>query len=199
MTSVFLMMTRTNTKNQNTWKKKSDALSALGIICLWRRIMPTKPKIKITDNTALRAEIDNLYERTGQLHLAQWSLSMAKRILKIADIDFLSVDAIAEGFKVNELWQEGKVRMYDVRQASFRVHQIARNCENEIKKAALRTAGQAIGSGHMKEHAMVASDYAIKTIGLLNANNMEAITDERLWQLEELKNTMKKREKQMYY
>jgi len=38
----------------------------------------------------------------------------------------------------------------------------------------------------MKEHAIVASDYAIKTIGLITNNNMDAITKERKWQLNEL-------------
>ena len=40
--------------------------------------------------------------------------------------------------------------------------------------------------GHMIEHAMVASDYAIKTIGLITNNDIDAITKERKWQLNEL-------------
>nr|WP_308743365.1 hypothetical protein [uncultured Anaerocolumna sp.] len=40
----------------------------------------------------------------------------------------------------------------------------------------------------MREHAMVASDYAIKTIDLISSNDIEAITKEREWQLNELKN-----------
>nr|WP_251006159.1 hypothetical protein [Carnobacterium sp. ISL-102] len=39
----------------------------------------------------------------------------------------------------------------------------------------------------MREHAMVASDYAVKTIGLLNSNNINAVTHEREFQLNELK------------
>ena len=149
--------------------------------------MPTKPKIKIKDDTGLRGKIDLLYDGAEQIHLAQWSLAMAKHILEIADIDYLAVDEIINGFKVNEMWQESKARMHDVRQAGFKVHQLARSCEDEIKKTALRTAGQAIGSGHMREHAMVASDYAIKTINLLHPGDMEAVSLERLWQLNELK------------
>ena len=57
--------------------------------------------------------------------------------------------------------------MHDVRQAGFRIHKIARENNSEIKKTALRAAGQAVASGHMREHAMVASDYAVKTIGLI--------------------------------
>ena len=149
--------------------------------------MTTKVKIKIKDNSELREKIDELYEKISQVDLAKWSLLMAKHILVIADIDYNLIDAIVDGFMVNELWQTGNARMHDVRQAGFKIHKIARECESEIKKTAFRVTGQAVASGHMREHAMVASDYAIKTIGLISSNDIDAITFEREWQLNELK------------
>ena len=148
--------------------------------------MVTQVKIKIKDNVKLRFEIDELYENLSQIDLAKWSLKIAKRILRVADIDYKNIDVIVEGFKINELWQKGKVRMHDVRQVGFKIHKLARNSNSEIQKSAFRTVGQAVASGHMKEHAIVASDYAIKTIGLITNNNMDAITKERKWQLNEL-------------
>lgn len=149
--------------------------------------MPTKVKIRIKDNNELRKEIDELYENMDQISLAKWSLSMAKHILEIADIDYKIIPEIIEGFKINELWQVQEARMHDVRQAGFKIHKVARECDSEIKKTALRVVGQAVGTGHMKEHAMVASDYAIKMIGLMSSNNIESITLERQWQLNEIK------------
>ena len=149
--------------------------------------MTTKVKIKIKDNSELREKIDELYEKISQVDLAKWSLLMAKHILDIADIDYNLIDAIVDGFMVNELWQTGNARMHDVRQAGLKIHKIARECESEIKKTAFRVTGQAVASGHMREHAMVASDYAIKTIGLISSNDIDAITFEREWQLNELK------------
>ena len=149
--------------------------------------MSTKVKIKIEDNSELRTKIDELYEKTNQVDLAKWSLLMAKHILDIVDIDYHSVEEIVNGFKVNELWQIGEARMYDVRQAGFKIHKLARDSDSEIKKTALRVVGHAVGSGHMREHAMVASDYTIKTINLISPNDFDAITKEREWQLNELK------------
>ncbi|MEX1377470.1 MAG: putative immunity protein [Eubacteriales bacterium] len=149
--------------------------------------MPTKTKIKIVDNNQLRGEIDELYKKTSQVDLAKWSLSIAKHILDIVGIDYNSVDDIVDGFHINELWQLDKARMHDVRQAGLKIHKLARECDDEIQKTALRVAGQAVGSGHMREHSMVASDYAVKTIGLLNSNDVKTITREREWQLNELK------------
>ncbi len=128
-----------------------------------------------------------MYEKMNQINLAKWSLSLAKHILSIVDIDDESIDEIREGFKVNELWQIHKARMHDVRQAGFKIHKVARECDSELTKTALRVVAHAVASGHMKEHSMVASDYAIKVIGLINSNKMEAATLERKWQLEEMK------------
>jgi len=94
-------------------------------------------------------------------------IAKAKHILDMVGIAYTSIDEIGEGFKTNELWQAGQARMHDVRQAGFKTHKLARECADEMKKTALRVAGQAVGSGHMKEHAMVASDHAVKAIGLL--------------------------------
>lgn len=149
--------------------------------------MATKLKINIQDNSELRKEIDEVYENMSQVNTAKWSLSIAKHILEMVDIDYETVDEISEGFKANELWQIEKASMHHVRQAAFKIHKLAREANSQIKEASLRVVGQAVSSGHMKEHAMVASDYAIKTVGLINEGSLEAITRERQWQLNEVK------------
>ena len=148
--------------------------------------MPMKVKIKITDNSAYRAKLEQYYETVSHVNLSKWSLMVAKHILEVAGIDYHLNTALADGFTINELWQGGKATVYEVRQAGLAIHKAARESGSEIEKTALRAAGQAVSSGHMKEHAMVASDYAVKTIGLLSSNNLTAITAERQWQLAEL-------------
>ena len=149
--------------------------------------MPTKLKIKIVDNSKRRKEIDEIFENMNQVSIAKWSLSMAKHTLKMVHIDCETVEEIKEGFRINELWQIQEARMHDVRQAGFKIHKLTRENDSEINKIVLRVVGQAVGSGHMKEHAMMASDYAVKTIGLISSNNLKSITLEREWQLNEIK------------
>ncbi len=161
--------------------------------------MPTKAKIKIEDNGELRLKIDELYEKTSQIDLAKWALLLAKHILDIAEIDYHSINAIINGFKVNELWQVGEARMHDVRQAAFKIHKIARASDSEITKTALRVVVQAVGTGHMREHAMVVSDYAIKTIYLICPNDFSAINQERKWQYNELKKFTEKNQDSLLY
>ncbi len=75
---------------------------------------------------------------------------LAKHILNIVQIDYKSIEEIMNGFQVNEQWQAGNARMFDVRQASFKIHQIARNSDTKIIETPLRVVGQAVASGHMQ-------------------------------------------------
>ena len=149
--------------------------------------MATRVKIKIDDNSSLREELDAIYEEKTQAQLAQWALQLAKHILVLFDYNIASDEIMQNGFSVNEAWQKGEARMYHVRQAGFKVHQLAKDCSDKGIQAAFRAAGQAIGTGHMREHAMVASDYAIKAINIKFPNDKEAVTRERYWQIETLR------------
>lgn len=150
-------------------------------------IMATKTKIRIIDNIGLRAEIDELYEQISQINLAKWAINCAKHILPLADFEKNDFSTVEFGFKTNELWQIGKASVHEVRQEGFKIHKIARQCKFEIAKNAIRTVGQAVSVGHMRGHAMVCSDYAIKTIQLAFPDQLDKITQERQWQLNELK------------
>ncbi|HLO59892.1 MAG TPA: hypothetical protein VK179_14185 [Bacteroidales bacterium] len=149
--------------------------------------MATKTKIKIIDNTNLRAEIDELFEQTSLINLAKWAIKCAKHVLSFTESEKIDMTAIENGFKINELWQIGNASVHEVRQAGFKIHEVARQCKSEIAKNAIRTVGQAVGVGHMREHAMVCSDYAIKTIQLAFPDQLDKVTQERQWQLNELK------------
>ena len=148
----------------------------------------SKVKIKINDVDELRNELDKIYESSSQVDLAKQSISLAKHIFYTIKVDYKNNNVVLNGFKVNENWQIGEARMYDVRLAGFKVHELAKNESFSIKSTAFRVAGQDVGSGHMRERAMVASDYAIKVINLLYPNELYQVKEERIWQINELKN-----------
>jgi hypothetical protein len=148
--------------------------------------MTTKPKIKIVDNEKLRFEIDKIYEQSSQVIVVSWAIKIAKHILNIVRIDYRFINEIVEGFDIVEQWKSGKVIMHELRQAGFKIHKLAREVKDDTLKNVYRVIGQAVSSGHMKEHAIVASDYAVKVIGLLSSNSIESIEEDRQWQLQEL-------------
>ena len=140
----------------------------------------TKIKIKIVDDTELRKELDMEYDFSSQEQLCKYALLLAHHILKLINYPDMDNETIKEGFFINEQWQKGNVRVHDVRQIDFKIHQMAKSSEDDIISTALRIVGRAVATGHMKEHAMVASDYAVKVINLLCPNNMDAVKKERL-------------------
>lgn len=150
--------------------------------------MATRTKIKIVDNIELRKILDDEYEKTSQIKLCKYALLLATHILTMIDYDDMNNPIITNGYVVNEKWQKGTVRMHDVRQAGFQIHQLAKNERDIVIQTSLRVVGQVVATGHMREHAMVASDYAIKVINLLFPNDVNAVKQERLWQIETLNN-----------
>ena len=63
---------------------------------------------------------------------------------------------------------------------------MARASGNAIARAAWRVAGHAVATAHMREHAMVASDYAVQVVSLLHPDSMDEVRKERLWQIRHL-------------
>jgi len=152
-----------------------------------RLMVATKVKIKINDIPELRATLDAICEEKTQLQLAQWAVKLAEHTLTLVGYNYVADPVIQSGLDTNRQWQTGAVRMFDVRQAGFKVHQLAKACNDPIIQAALRVAGQAVGTGHMREHAMVASDYTIKAINLKYPGDISAVKAEREWQIKTLK------------
>lgn len=151
----------------------------------------TKPKIKINDDSKLREVLDQEYETASQIQLCKYALMLAAHIRELVESSNLDNEIIEEGLFINEQWQKGNARVHDLRQASFKIHKLAKTSEDALISTTLRVIGHAVAAGHMKEHAMVASDYVVKVINLKYPMDMEAVKKERLWQIDELKEIKK--------
>lgn len=149
--------------------------------------MATRTKIKISDDIELRKLLDAEYERASQVKLCKYALLLATHILTVIGYKDMKNPIIQAGYAVNESWQKGNARMHDVRQAGFQIHRLAKSSPDIVTQTALRAVGQAVATGHMREHAMVSSDYAIKVINLLFSDDINAVRQERVWQIEHLK------------
>ena len=147
----------------------------------------TRAKIKIVDDARLREELDREYETSSQVQLCRYALLLASRILAMVNDPALDNDTVKEGFLINEQWQKGNASVHDVRQVCFKIRQLAKTSEDMTVSTALRVAGHAAATAHMREHAMVASDYAVKVINLLYPDCMNMVITERQWQISQLK------------
>lgn len=148
--------------------------------------MEDRAKIKINDNINLRHKLYMDYCLASKMQIAKWSIDLAKHILVLANSDDINKDIIQEAIEINLLWQNNDAKVNEVRQASLRIHKLARESKDEPLSSILRVVGHSIATGHMKEHGMVASDYAIKCINLAFPNDNKAVIKEREWQIKRL-------------
>ena len=127
----------------------------------------TRRKIKLLDSDDLRKQLDSYYQAASQETCARFGRDLVEHLIELT------------GFKVG---QEPDVEAgWAVSQA--RLAGQAKQAENPIEQVLLRVIGHAVATAHMKEHAMVASDYAIKLINLAYPDDLAAVQKERQWQL----------------
>jgi len=145
-----------------------------------------KSKLRIQDEPALRQELETLILSSSQALLVEWSIDVARRNLKVVELSELETKTIDAAFKTAIAKTKGEKKAYDVRVAGFAVHQLVDSVQDPIKISILRVCGQAVGVAHMREHAQVMADYAIKAINQKHPGDLEAVANERRMQIDSL-------------
>jgi hypothetical protein len=138
---------------------------------------------KIDDIPELKEQLIGIFESKSHKDISRYSLLLAEHILSLTNtpID----DAIQKCFDTSKKWQDGKAKFQEARQVDFMIHRLARMEKDPIK--VLRVMGQVAATPHVKRHALIASDYAIKLINLMYPKNFEEVAKERKIQIELMK------------
>ncbi|WP_248548676.1 putative immunity protein [Paenibacillus odorifer] len=145
----------------------------------------TSPKIKIIDNHELRNLLEVMLENLPQKFLAKWALKVAVEHLDHLVQQLVNDPRIDLGIETLEKRITGEIRAFDLRKVGFIVNELAKESTTEASKYAARSFAQAIATGHMRGHAMVCSDYAVKLVNYISDHSSvaEAATKERERQL----------------
>ncbi|MNO34128.1 hypothetical protein D3C76_241560 [compost metagenome] len=146
----------------------------------------SSPKLKIGDNIALRNQLEETLEKLPQKDLAKWALRVAVEHLKHLDQHLVNDPRIDLGIETLEKRITGDIRAFDLRKVGFIVNELAKESTSEPSKYAARSFAQAIATGHMRGHAIVSSDYAVKLVNYISKNDdsvAETATKERERQL----------------
>ena len=149
------------------------------------------PKIKVIDNIELRNEIEVMLEKMSQKLLARWALKVAEKYLNHLDSHLKNDPRINLGIETLEKRIEGSISAYDLRKVGFVVNELAKESKTDVSKYSARSLAQAIATGHMRGHALVSSDYAIKAVNLLTESSLAASTNERERQLKIINELLK--------
>lgn len=120
-----------------------------------------------------------------QTKLAIWARRNAEKFLNRLDIGNLNLqlEILKTTSKTLEERVSGQLSAYELRQAGFLANSLSKESRTEVSRLAAKIYAQAIATGHMRGHAIVSSDYAIKLINIEHPKNPEKVIEERQAQI----------------
>lgn len=139
----------------------------------------------IDDDIELRKELYNIFESKSHKDIAKYSLLLGRHILDITNTQ--TCEEITQAFEISQKWQDGKAKFADARAAAIRLHRLAHNEEDPITEKVYRVMVQVAATPHVKNHAMIASDYAVKLISQIYPDNIDEVSKERQTQIKLMK------------
>ena len=149
-------------------------------------ILPSPYKLKIMDDSEKRLELELVLEELSQGQLARWAMKMALSFIALIDAEDES-EKQRILTQVREVFQarlDGRASAYELRTAGFLANKLSQQAQSQIGKYAARVFAQAVATGHMRGHAIVAADYAIKVRNLRSPDDLQRAGKEREGQIE---------------
>lgn len=143
--------------------------------------LPSPYKLKILDDGQKRLELEQILVRLPQKQLAQWAMQHATRFIALIDIgdDLKKQQILTQVQEVFEARLAGNVSAYELRKAGFLAQQLSQQAKSPVSKYAARVFAQAVATAHMRGHAIVSADYAVKVANLLSPADIVAVRKER--------------------
>ena len=132
---------------------------------------------KLDDIPDLKEKLIAIYETKSHQAVSRYSLLLAEHILSLTNTP--TNETIESCFTVSRAWQRGEAKFQEARQVAFALHRLAREEADPVRVKVYRTLGQVAATPHVKRHALVASDYAIKLINLLYPKDLDEVRKER--------------------
>ena len=148
--------------------------------------LPSPYKLKILDDGRKRLELEQILVQLPQKQLAQWAMQHATRFMALIDIgdDLKKQQILTQVQEVFEARLAGKVSAHELRKAGFLAQKLSQQAKSPVSKYAARVFAQAVATAHMRGHAIVSADYAVKVINLQSPDDMQAVVCERKQQIE---------------
>ncbi|MBP2622368.1 putative immunity protein [Streptococcus oricebi] len=148
--------------------------------------LPSPYKLNILDDGQKRLELEQILVQLPQKQLAQWAMEHATRFIALIDIggNLKKQQILTQVQEVFEGRLAEKVAAYELRQAGFLAQKLSQQAKSPVSKYAARVFAQAVATAHMRGHAIVSADYAVKVINLQSPDDMQAVISERKQQIE---------------
>jgi hypothetical protein len=129
------------------------------------------------------------YAKQDQRLMATWAADCAERVLLLFEQAYPEDNRPRKAIEVCRTWvHTGVFQMASIRGASLAAHAAARTAKaNTAACFAARTAGQAVATAHVPQHAFGSAYYALKAIAAADPAHAEAeVTKEHEWQAQHI-------------
>ena len=132
---------------------------------------------KLDDMSGLKGTLIAIYETKSHRDVSRYSLLLAEHVLALSGMP--RNETIDSCFSVSRAWQAGTAKLQEARQVAFALHRLAREEPDPVYVLVYRTLGQIAATPHVKRHALVASDYAVKLINRMYPGDLEKVREMR--------------------
>jgi hypothetical protein len=145
---------------------------------------------KIDDIPDLRIELENIFNSKSHTEMVKYGLLLGQHILEMTKTK--PCNEMMESFEINKKWLNGETgkgfsKFQIARNAAGKLLDLARDEKDPIKEKIYRVMAQIANTPHVKNHALWASDYAVKLINTMYPNNLDEVKNEREIQIELMK------------
>jgi hypothetical protein len=135
---------------------------------------------KIDDIPDLRIELQNVFDSKDHEAMVKYSVLLGQHILKITNTE--PCDEIKDSFNIIIKWQNGETgkgfaKFQVARDVAGKLLKLAHDEKDPIKEKVYRVMAQVTNTPHVKNHALWASDYAIKLINKMYPNNFDEVKE----------------------
>ena len=136
---------------------------------------------KLDDIPALKEKLISIYETKSHQDVSRYSLLLAEHVMTLTGMPRNgTIDAC---FSVSHAWQEGMAKFQEARQIAFALHRLAREETDPVYVLVYRTLGQIAATPHVKRHALIASDYAVKLVNRMLPRDIKKVREMREMQI----------------
>lgn len=139
----------------------------------------------IKDDVELREELQKIFECKSHKEMVKYSMFLGRHIMDITHTH--PCEEITQAYEISEKWLEGKAKFQEARAAAIKIHRLAHNEEDPVMEKVYRVMVQVAAAPHVKNHALIASDYAIKLINTMHPDNADEVRKERQTQIKLMK------------
>ncbi len=136
---------------------------------------------KLDDIPELKQKLIAVFDTKTHRRISNYSLLLADHILQLTNTP--KDETLESCYQVNRRWQDGEAHFQEARDIADQMHILARHETDTIRAKVLRVMGQVAVTPHVKRHALIASDYAVKVVNLLYPGNWDEVRKERELQI----------------